>query len=570
MKSYSNFNAAIYCPVGDLIDITDFNTFTERFGWIEKHIKVGKVYLETYRQGRMIEREQMERVKQFFLQRGIAVSGGITTDATPNGEGGFDPLCYTNPETVRLLAEVSGFTASMFDEIILDDFYFTNCKCPRCITVKGDRSWSEFRLSLMRDFSSDVIVKEAKRANPNVRMIIKFPNWYEHFQDSGYNLEDEPSIFNATYTGTETRNPLYTQQHLPKYLSYLNMRYIENAAPGLNGGGWFDPYECTYNLTSYAEQAQLTLLAKAREAMMFCLGSLLDPDYSLCAPVAGQTFSDMDSYLGKLGNPTGTSAYLPFHSYGEDYIHNYIGMLGIPMEPTPIYPVGAKTVFLAQSAAMDSDILSKLKKSLSDGADVIVTSGFVKETLGKGFEQLVNVRMDGGKALVNRYAYSDNGGVTFGGRVEAAEPVLIPQISFMTNDTWELIGGFGEDNSFPILLKSLYSNGRLYILTVPDDTGGLYHLPRAILNIIRQVLSPDSPARLDAAARVGFFAYDNGCFAVHSFLPYYDEIGLTVKGENAALEDIVKGVMLAGHNIDGNTVFNLRLSPGINRVFKLC
>ncbi len=36
------------------------------------------------------------------------------------------------------------------------------------------------------------------------------------------------------YTGTETRNPDYAGQHLPKYLSYFVMRYLESAAPGRN------------------------------------------------------------------------------------------------------------------------------------------------------------------------------------------------------------------------------------------------------------------------------------------------------------------------------------------------
>ena len=569
MGRYKNFTAAIYCPVGNLIDIKDFDSFEKQFEWIEKHVKIGKVYLETYRHGVLIEREHMEKVKQFFINRGIAVSGGITTDAPPDGEGGFDPLCYTSPETEKLMAKVSAFTASLFDEVILDDFYFTNCKCPSCIEKKGEQSWADFRVALMREFSKNVILKEAKQANPKVKMIIKFPNWYEHFQDSGYNLADEPGIFDAIYTGTETRNPTYTQQHLPKYLSYFNMRYMESIAPGRNGGGWFDPYECTYNLTSYAEQAQLTLLAKAREAMMFCLGSLLEAEYSLCAPVAGQVFEDMDAYLDELGSPIGTPAYIPFHSHGEDFIHNYIGMIGIPLEPTPVYPENAKQLFLAQSAAMDGDILEKIKKSLMNGADVIVTSGFVKETLGKGFEHIVNVGIGGKKAVVNKYAYSCDGGVTFGGCAESAAQIMVPQLSFQTNDTWELIAGLGEDNNFPILLKNLYGKGRVYILTIPEDCGNLYNYPRTILNIIRQIFSPDFSVQLDAFAKLGFFAYDNDCFVLHSFQHYYDDITFSVPGENSVVEDIVNGNRLIGQNIDGKTRFSLRMQPGINRVFRI-
>ncbi|HOB19193.1 MAG TPA: permease [Candidatus Atribacteria bacterium] len=569
MNGYKNFNAAIYCPVGDLINLTDLDKFSEQLDWIEKQVRVGKVYLETYRHGRTIDRDQIERLIEFFNKRGIETSGGITTDAPPGGEGGFDPLCYTSNETIGLLTKVVELTASLFDEFILDDFYFTNCRCQSCIEAKGERTWAQFRLDLMRDISENVIIKTAKRVNPNVKVIIKYPNWYEHYQDSGYNLEDEPRIFDMVYTGTETRNPAYTQQHLPKYLSYFLMRYLENIAPGRNGGGWYDPYECTYNYTSYAQQAYLTLLAKAREVMMFSLGSLLSPQYSLCIPINGQIFSDMDKVLGLLGNPTGTACYLPVHGHGEDYLHDYIGMLGIPLEPVPEYPRSARTVFLTESAAIDCRIIEKVKGTLSAGGTVIVTSGFLKAASPMGFQkELANVVHTSRKAMINTYAYSDNGGVTFGGRLEAAKSVVIPQLEFMTNDTWELVAGLGEDNGFPLLLKTIYGKGRLYIMTIPDDYGDLYHYPRKILYEIRRVFCPDSPVKLDAFSKVAMFTYDNNCFALHSFQPWYDEIRLVLRKDYDALLDLVSGRILEARPENEGMVVRLRMIPGINYIFE--
>lgn len=570
MKGYKNFTAAIYCPVGDLIGITDLDEFAKRFEWIEKHVKVGKVYLETHRHGVVIERQQIEKIRDFFRSRGIQTSGGITTDGPPDGEGGFDPLCYTNPATLKLLKEVAEMTASLFDEFILDDFYFTNCRCRSCIEAKKDRTWAQFRLELMREVAEKAIIGPAKRVNPNVKIIIKYPNWYEHYQDTGYNLEEEPRIFDAIYTGTETRNPTYTQQHLPKYLSYFIMRYLENVAPGRNLGGWYDPFECTYNLTSYAQQAYLTLFAKAREVMMFSLGTLLNPEYSLCIPINGQLFEDVDRYLGQLGNPTGVACYLPYHSHGEDYLHNYIGMLGIPLEPYPHYPKDASTVFLTESAAKDSDILLKIKDSLMKGADVIITSGFLKAATPMGFQNMfANIEVTHRKAMVNRYAYSNDGGITFGGCEEAAKPVLIPQLEFQTNDTWELIAGLGEDNNFPILTKTLYGKGRLYVLTIPEDYGDLYNYPRKILMFIRQAFSRQSPVLLDAFSKVGMFTYDNDCFILHSFQPWYDEVRVELKGGHVALKDLVTGRIIEGQKEGDKTVVRLRLSPGVNRVFKM-
>ena len=564
---YKNFIAAVYCPVGNLIDINDIDAFAKKFAFIEKHVNVGKVYLETYRSGRMIEREKMEALKAFFMSRGIAISGGITTTPAPSGGGGFDSFCYTDSESRKLLTQISEFTAGLFDEIILDDFYFTNCRCESCIKAKGNRSWADFRLSLMNDISENVIVGPAKRVNPKVKMVIKYPNWYEHFQETGYNLKDEPKIFDMIYTGTETRNPTYTQQNLPKYLSYFNMRYMENVAPGRNGGGWFDPYECSYNLTSYADQAYLTLFSKPAEAALFSLGSLLSEEYSLNAPIAGQVFSDMDKYLGDLGRPVGTACYLPYHSHGEDFIHNYLGMAGIPLEPSPDYPEKASTLFLAESSACDPDIIDKIKKSLMAGARVIVTSGFVRASEQK-FRDIVAVTCTAKKAKISKYAFTLDGGLRFGGCEDSDKEIIIPQVEFPTNDTWKLIGAFGEDTSFPILLKTDYGKGVLYILTVPDDLGDLYNYPRTIINQIRDVFS-GSRISLDAVSRQTLFTYDNNTFILRSFLPYADRVAVTIKGEPTALKDLSTGREIQGFACKYGTVFEFTLAPSVNRIFRI-
>ena len=567
---YKHFNASLYCPVFNLISITDFDDFNRRFQLLEKNIKIGKVYLETYRGGVTIDKEQMLKVKAFFEQKGVIVAGGITTDAAHNHlEGGFTQLCYTSEVTKTLMKNVVTLTAEIFDEFILDDFYFTNCRCDACIQAKGDRSWSQFRLELMNDFAENIIVKTAKQVNPKIKAIIKYPNWYEHYQDSGYNLEDEPKVFDYIYTGTETRNPTYTQQHLPKYLSYFVMRYLENVAPDRNLGGWFDPYECSYNLTSYLDQGYLTLFAKAREAMLFCLGSLInDKSYTVFPPAVGQAFEDIDNYFSSLGNPIGVSCYIPYHSYGEDYLHNYIGMCGIPLEPYPEYPVDSKVIFLTENAGQDTNIITKIKESLSSGADVIVTSGLVTR-LGEAFKELAHIAYTSKKALINHYMCSNDGGITLHGCYESSKAVLLTQPQFFTNDVWQIAGGYGEDNNFPIIMKTSYSKGRLFVITIPDDQGDLYHYPIPVLNSLRAILSKELPVVLEGDPLVALFVYDNDTFILRSFKPYITEISVIVNKENAKLIDLENGMSLNGSPSNKGTRFTAKLSPGVNYVMKI-
>ena len=107
-------------------------------------------------------------------------------------------------------------------------------------------------------------------------------------------------------------------------------------------------------------------------------------------------------------------SYYAYHGHGEDYLHNYIGMCGIPLDPYPDYPKMASTVFLTQNAAKDTDLVGKIKKSLCNGADVIVTSGLVCQ-LGSAFHELAHVTYQGQKMYVNTFMVSENGGVSMEG-----------------------------------------------------------------------------------------------------------------------------------------------------------
>jgi len=73
---------------------------------------------------------------------------------------------------------------------------------------KGNLTWTQYRLRLMREAAQDLVIKPARAVNPRVKIVIKFPNWYEHFQGLGFDLEREPKLFDGIYTGTETRDPI--------------------------------------------------------------------------------------------------------------------------------------------------------------------------------------------------------------------------------------------------------------------------------------------------------------------------------------------------------------------------
>ena len=562
--SYNNFNVAVYCPVANVNQITDFEEFDQKFKLLYDNVKIGRVYLECYRGMEWCSKEHLLKVKEYFENKGIATSGGITTCDSSNNMG-FVSLCYSNEKGQEILKKAVALNAEVFDEFIFDDFYFINCRCADCVKNKGDRSWSQFRLDQKKWITEELVMKTAKEINPDVNVIVKYPQWYEDYNETGYDLVMEPALFDSIYTGTETRNPTYSQQHLPKYLSYFVMRYLENAAPDRNLGGWFDPFECTYNLTSYLEQGYLTLFAKAKEVTLFCLGALIGPpDFRLFSPAVGELFEEVDAYLGKLGNPVGAAAYRPEYARGENNLHNYLGMCGIPLEPYIDYPEKEKVIFLTEGSASDNNIVDKMKKSLLNGADVIVTSGFVRK-LGEAFKEFVNVSYSSRKALVHEYADTKDNGLSVSGKYSGDADILIPQLDYCTNDIWELAAAYGTDNNFPIVLRCSYGDGQLSILTVPDNMGDLYHYPSQVLGVIRSLFTKEMPVTLEGPAKVQIFVYDNNKVIVHSDLDYNESVTLRLADSITAVKDLRTGRVLpvVSHKT------TLQLSPAVNYVLSL-
>lgn len=239
-----------------------------------------KVYVENHRGLTDVPVNRLTEIKGILEEYGLAVSGGITSTVLVDGiqkPAYFDTFCYTDPrhreEYLRIVREA----AEAFDEIILDDYFFSSCRCEMCIAAKGKRSWKNFRQEQMQHFSKE-IVEEAKRVNPRMHFVIKYPNWHESYHATGYNPMLQKEIFDGIYTGTETRDPVFSAQHLQRWASYGNMRLLENAAPGQNGGGWIDPFGSEDDANVFLEQAEFTLLGGARELTMFNFPVMLKYD----------------------------------------------------------------------------------------------------------------------------------------------------------------------------------------------------------------------------------------------------------------------------------------------------
>ncbi len=527
-QQYQNFKVSVYTRAYEVEKMKDSHWLDSTWRIISEQVKPDRIYLETHRDLLIVPDATLRKAIRFFKEKGLEVGGGITY--TIDESNSFETFCYTNPEHRKKVQEIAEHTARYFDDFILDDFFFTSCKCPLCIEAKGDMSWTEYRLKLMTEAGKTLVLDPARKVNPNVRVIIKYPNWYDHFQGLGFDLEHGPYLFDGVWTGTETRDPS-SAQHLQNYLSYNVFRYLDNLRPGFNFGGWVDSGGSHMGMYRYAEQLWLTLFAKAPEVTLFAYNQLLRQP--LLGKTATETFVLTDSFLGELGRPQGIVSYKPFHATGEDFLQNYLGMIGLPMDMLPCFPEDKKVVLLTEQAKFDPDIAQKIQEQLLRGGDVIVTTGLVKAIPDK-IASIAEIRCSDLKALVNDFGWNGT----------SSKDLLIPQVHYLTNDSWEIVSA-GKPltrgvTGYPILLRCSFAKGNMYVLTIPDNFADLYEYPDKALNMIRLFMGRDLDVRIEGPSKVGLFVYDNGTFIVESFLDEPVEVQVVLSSDEKVVRELLE------------------------------
>jgi hypothetical protein len=370
---------------------------------------VSKVYVETFRSGYTAPREMLCHARDRLVAAGLEVSGCVTTTEVGKQSTGWDIIaCYTDPATQGRLREIFEFTAGLFDEIMIDDFLFTDCQCSDCDSARQSRvvtigdetypvpgdTWADYRSELMVQLSRARILAPARRVNPNVRLIIKFPEWYDLFGEQGYEIVRQTADFDRTWVGAETRD--YDDEEWggrPQYQAYFVMRWLGGHGGSKCGGGWYDPYGTTES--SYIEQARQTVLAGARESLLFCYGSLLVQTGPANVEALRANMPELMHVAEEVGRRqiVGVSAYKPPNSEGheERHVFDFLGMTGVPLAPCHEFPEDATAAFFSLHALSDPELLQRLSKLIAGGIPVLVTDGLARKLEGRVSLDVPNV-----------------------------------------------------------------------------------------------------------------------------------------------------------------------------------
>jgi hypothetical protein len=152
----------------------------------------------------------------------------------------------------------------------------------------------------------------------------------------------------------------------------------------------------------------------------------------------------------------------------------------------------------------------------------------------RGIGRIAEINVSNRVALVSQFLAGRGAVAT------SEKPVLIPQITYLTNDSWELVSAIDGDNGWPLLHDADYAKGHLFVLTVPENFSDFYNYPAVALNEIRRVLTQHLPVRLEGPSKVSLFVYDNGTAIAHNFRDEAVQVTLVSGTGNAAKRESVQ------------------------------
>lgn len=373
---------ASYATSGQVAQMARDEAYRARVWETLERMGITKLYIEVYRGGHTVAPAQLVQVRDWLVARDIEIVGGIATvpggDVGVRQEGPLGWFNWQNAKTQRDIERIIRASAPVFDTFIVDDFLCTGDVSAESRAAKGDRSWGQYRCDLLTELAQSIFVGPAKEVNPDITMIVKYPQWYDRFHLHGYDTETFPRIFDRVWVGTETRGR-NTQRFgfVQPYEGFVNYRWLAGIAGAKIGGAWFDHGDCAEH--DFLDQAYTSVLAGAPELVFFNLGNVVvgHPDHEKVVAQFEQ-LADLAAFVRE--HPiAGVPAYKPRNSdpAGDMYLMDFLGMLGIPLAPVHTFPENAPVIFLPAQAATDPDLHEHVKKARARGAHLVVTTNLL-------------------------------------------------------------------------------------------------------------------------------------------------------------------------------------------------
>lgn len=193
----------------------------------------------------------------------------------------------------------------------------------------------------------------------------------------------------------------------------------------------------------------------------------------------------------------------------------------------------------------------------------------------KGINDIAELRYTGRKALVQDFTASGTDRL-----IHTDKPIIIPQIQYLTHDSWEIASGISGTDGWPILHEADYSKGHLYVLVIPDNFSDLYNFPAEVLNKIREVMSRQLNVQMEGSAKASLYVYDNNTFILESFNDTDTEVKIVTPKQFQTIADLSTkqtyqgevrkpGFSYIEQKQSEKNIYSIIVKPHSYRVFKM-
>jgi hypothetical protein len=522
---WANLKYAVYFTSGDVERLLADSAAFERTINYFAPVKPFKVYLEGSSRG-VIDVEMLKKLRDKFLSLGIKVSGSMVAGSAHGGTS-----TYNNQEDMDMLKKRMQSLAQVFDNIILDDWLFTISTDEKSVEDRGNLSWADYRTQLILKQSKKYIIDAAKEVNPNAKIIIKYPNWYECHRQNGYDVYNETLQFDNMAVGIETRDPETQDQHIPIYSGYIYQKWFASVDPSKWVGAWLDNYDMKGSDNNYAAQVWQAIMAQSPEIILWCAGQLYsDNPSSDVYPHFKDMLPEFNKTAGLLnGSARGVPIYLPYGSTGEFNIFGYLGMAGIPLTPVAQFPTESQNAIFTLHSLPDPKLADEMLNRLRNGHDVFMTWGLLQKLqdteFGKAFE-FVNY---GGSVTSSSFRVRE--GWFRDQTVKADRSFTFPRIQTVTWPGVRNVALIQEDFDYGILLETPYLKGNIYVLNMPDNYNDLLKLPSDALNSIRRAFNKDLGVEFDGPGGVGCYLFGQKQYVLYNMSDKAAPVSLRFTGK---------------------------------------
>lgn len=378
----AQLKVSVYATAGGIEQLLSTAEGRARAAAAMHKLGVTRVVLEGRRGDEYVSPEKLKALRGQLAELGFATTGGIATVPGKHfGTRQNHPLGWLNWESKETQEGIATFfreNAAVFDELVLDDFFCTADTSAQSEAARGDRSWGQYRRDLLDGLLESIVIRPAREVKPTIRLVIKYPQWYDLFHEYGYDPAHSAPEFDAIWVGTEVRNPKTQRMGFVQPTEgYINYRWLNQVSRGTAEAAWFDHIECTAQ--NFVDQAWQSVLAGAPELMLFNLIDVVEGH-----PGHAPLIRDLPA-LRKTAERVrdkavrGVAYYKPPNSEPGDnrYLMDYLAMLGIPVAPVAEYPMESEAVVLGVQAAHDPALLEKVRAHQKRGARIAMTASLM-------------------------------------------------------------------------------------------------------------------------------------------------------------------------------------------------